>query len=108
MSLWRRSWLLCLACAGGLAGGLKAQNETLAQHEQRAQEYLRARQPVLARKELEAVVAADPGKLEAQANLGVLMYFGGDFQAAEPHLKMALALPAGTAKLQGPELERGV
>lgn len=77
-----------------------AQSPSAAQHEQQAQEYLRARQPELARKEFEAVVASDPNDVNAQANLGVLLYFAGDFKEAEPHLRTALLLGANQAKLR--------
>ena len=91
---------LSLLCWGTLSGGMCAQDVSVAQHEQRAQEYLRARQPEMARKEFEIVAAAQPGNLDAQANLGVLLYFSNDVKQAEPHLRAALALDPKQAKLQ--------
>ncbi len=70
------------------------------QHEQKAQEYLRNRKPDLALKEFQAVVEARPDDLNAQANLGVLMYFAGQSTEAEPHLRAALAMDPKQSKVQ--------
>ena len=67
---------------------------------QRAHQYLQSRQPDLARKEFAAAAAADPSNLDAQANLGVLLYFAGEFQNAVPHLRTALQLDPSQSKLQ--------
>jgi Tfp pilus assembly protein PilF len=72
----------------------------VAEHERKAREYLQQRKPELARKEFAIVAEAEPGNLDAQANLGVLLYFAGEFQAAIPHLKAAVALAPQQAKLQ--------
>lgn len=84
----------------GAAQSIAAQDVSLAQHEQRAQQYLRERKPELARKELEIVAAAEPGNLDAQANLGVLLYFAGDVRGAEPHLRAAVAINPQLGKVQ--------
>jgi Tfp pilus assembly protein PilF len=83
-----------------IAGCAVAQGQSAAEHEQKAQEYLRARQPEMARKEFALVAEAEPGNLDAQANLGVLLYFDGQYQEAIPHLKAAVALAPQQAKLQ--------
>ncbi len=57
-------------------------------------------QPALAIPEFSAVVAADPNNLNAQANLGVLLYFAGKNIEAEPHLRKALELAPGQSKVQ--------
>lgn len=85
---------------GALCLQLSAQTGDPARHEQKAREYLQSRQPELARKEFAAVVAAQPRNLDAQANLGVLDYFSGDFREAEPHLRVALELDPKQSKLQ--------
>ncbi len=46
------------------------------------------------------MVASDPNDVNAQANLGVLLYFAGDVKQAEPHLQTALRLGANQPKLQ--------
>lgn len=87
---------LCVACSSSLL----AQGAGVAEHERKAREYLQQRQPEMARKEFAIVAEAEPGNLDAQANLGVLLYFAGEFGAAVPHLKAAVALAPGQAKLQ--------
>ena len=59
-------------------------------HEQKAQQYLRDRQPLKAIPELRAVVAAEPQNTEARANLGVLLFFQGQPAEAVPNLKAAV------------------
>ncbi len=85
---------------GAPGASLPAQDADVAEHERKAREYLQQRKPELARKEFAIVAEAEPGNLDAQANLGVLLYFAGEFQAAIPHLKAAVALAPQQAKLQ--------
>jgi Tfp pilus assembly protein PilF len=68
------------------------------EHTRKAQEYVRAKQPALAVPEFEAVVAIDPENVDAQANLGVLLFFQGKVADSIPHLRAALA--AGTEERQ--------
>jgi tetratricopeptide (TPR) repeat protein len=70
------------------------------EHLRKAEEYLQRKQPALAIPEFAAVVAADPHNLDAQANLGVLLYFTGQPEQAEPHLRAALAIDPKESKLQ--------
>jgi tetratricopeptide (TPR) repeat protein len=51
--------------------------------------------------ELASAVAIDPANVEAQANLGVLLFFRGRFAESIPHLHAALDRQAGLAKIQG-------
>jgi Tfp pilus assembly protein PilF len=81
------------------------------EHSRKAQEYLREKQPALAIPEFEAAVAIDPENVDAQANLGVLLFFQGKVADSIPHFRAALAAgkPAvgneerqpGLAKIQG-------
>ncbi len=75
--------------------------QEITSHSLRAQEFLQAKKPDLAMPELEAVIALDPSNVNAQANLGVLLYFRGDYAKAEPHLRVAVNLQAGLEKIQG-------
>ena len=59
-------------------------------HEQRAHELLSEKKPELAAKEFAAVLSIDPHNLDAQANLGVLLFFQSDYAGAEPHLRAAV------------------
>lgn len=65
-----------------------------------AHRYLAEKKPTLAVPEFRAVLAADPGNLDAQANLGVLLYFQGDGSAAEPLLRAAVAQKPDLVKLR--------
>lgn len=69
-------------------------------HQQKGDEYLREKRPDLAIPEFAAVVATEPGNLDAQANLGVLLFFAGKPDEAEPHLRAALAINPSLAKLR--------
>jgi len=70
------------------------------QHSQRVQQYLREQRPDLAIPELQALVSLEPGNTEAQANLGVLLYFRGDYAGAVPHLRVALKAQPELWKIQ--------
>ncbi|HTW81776.1 MAG TPA: tetratricopeptide repeat protein [Terracidiphilus sp.] len=64
--------------------------EQIAQHENLAQQYLREQRPDLAIPELKKIVSLDPNNLEARANLGVLLFFRGDYADAVPQLQTAI------------------
>jgi len=68
-------------------------------HNRRAQEYVRANRPDLAAKEYAAIVALAPDDADAQGNLGVLLFFKGDYAQAAPHLQSALKLHPDLPKL---------
>jgi tetratricopeptide (TPR) repeat protein len=84
--------LLVLGGTGSVAAqsdvGSKAQQVQI--HEQKAHELLAQNKPELAAKEFAAVLSVDPKNLDAQANLGVLLYFQRDYAGAEPHLRNAV------------------
>jgi tetratricopeptide (TPR) repeat protein len=61
-------------------------------HQKKAQEYLRENQPQLAIPEFEALVALEPDSLEDHANLGVLLFFQGQFAGAASQLKAAVTM----------------
>ncbi len=71
------------------------------EHSRKAQEYLREKQPGLAIPELEALTALDPENVEAQADLGVLMFFQGKPADAIPHLRSALERRPALVNVQG-------
>ena len=64
------------------------------------------KQPALAIPEFQAAVAIDPTSVDAQANLGVLLFFQGKPAESIPHFRAALAVnkdeqQPGLAKIQG-------
>src|ERR1035437_967008 len=71
------------------------------EHSRKAQEYLREKQPALAIPELQALVALDPESVEAQGDLGVLLYFQGKLAEAIPHLRAAFERQPSLVKIQG-------
>jgi len=76
------------------------QQTELQQHIRLAEQYLSERKPDLAIPELKVAVTLDPANLNAQANLGVLLYFRGDYAEAAPHLSAALKVQPDLWKIQ--------
>jgi tetratricopeptide (TPR) repeat protein len=91
---------LALMAVVPLAG--MAQNPTFSvqDHARRANEFLKANQPAKAIPEFAAVVAAQPGNVDAQANLGVLLYFQGRYPEAVGPLRTAVQLNPNLPKIQ--------
>jgi tetratricopeptide (TPR) repeat protein len=85
------------------ASGLAQQPAVVSpqEHARRANEFLKANQPAKAIPELAAVVAADPDNLDAQANLGVLLYFQGRHSDAVEHLRKAIQINPNLPKIRG-------
>jgi tetratricopeptide (TPR) repeat protein len=77
-----------------------SQQTELQRHIQLAQQYLSESKPDLAIPELKAVATLDPRNLNAQANLGVLLFFRGDYAEAAPYLSAALKLQPDLWKIQ--------
>src|SRR5713101_1935145 len=80
--------------------------QEFAAHIQKAHGYLDQNQPALAIPEFQAAVAIDPTNVDAQANLGVLLFFQGKPADSIPHFRAALAerkqvQQPGLAKIQG-------
>lgn len=76
-------------------------DQQVAAHLQKAQEYLHQNRPDLAVPEFQAVVALDPGNVETQGNLGVLLFFQAKPAEAIPHLRIALEHQPTLTKIQG-------
>jgi tetratricopeptide (TPR) repeat protein len=72
----------------------------IAAHSRLAQQHLNDRRPDLAIPEFEAIVALAPDNLDAQANLGVLLFFQGDYAKAVPHLRTALQMQPNLTKIE--------
>ncbi len=69
-------------------------------HFQKAKDFLKADRPDLAAKEYEAVLALDPNNTDAEGNLGVLLFFKGDYVGATPHLRAAVKSQPTLWKIQ--------
>jgi Tfp pilus assembly protein PilF len=70
----------------------------IASHSHQAQEFLKQNRPDLAISEFRAIVALDPNNVDARGNLGVLLFFQGDYQGAIPQLRKAVTLRPALAK----------
>lgn len=74
--------------------------QQVAEHAQRAQEFLRANEPDRAIPEFRSIVRLAPDNVDARGNLGVLLYFQGDYRGAIPELQAALKLQPRLWKVQ--------
>jgi tetratricopeptide (TPR) repeat protein len=92
--------LLTLSTLPLLPQASTSSQDQVAVHARQAQQYLNQRRPDLAIPEFESIVTMDPKNLDAQANLGVLLFFQRDYVKAEPHLRTALELQPNLAKIQ--------
>jgi tetratricopeptide (TPR) repeat protein len=77
-----------------------SRQQQIESHLSQAREYLKDKRPDLAANEYGAVLALDPDSVDAHGNLGVLLYFQGDFRKAAPELRSALKLQPGLTKIQ--------
>ncbi len=83
-----------------LAQASGSHQDQVADHARLAQQYLNQHRPDLAIPEFQALVSLEPRNLDAQANLGVLLFFQGDYGKAQPHLRAALDLQPSLTKIQ--------
>jgi len=96
---------LVLALFAAAFGLLAAQNQAshlavIHDRLQKAAAYLKANDPKSAAQEFNAVLALDPSNAEANANLGVMAFFGRDYQHASQYLRAALASDPSLIKTQ--------
>lgn len=87
-------WTALLAQSGQ---SLQGKIEAL---EQQVQQHLRQQQPHLAIPVLRDIVSLDPKNVNAQGNLGVLLFFQNAYAEAIPHLRAALQLQPDLWRIQ--------
>ena len=75
-------------------------NATAQEHAVRANEALKSGHPEKAIPEFQALIALEPNNFDAQANLGVLLYFRGDLKAAVTPLRAAVQLNPNLPKIR--------
>jgi tetratricopeptide (TPR) repeat protein len=92
------SWLLLSLVLTSMAQSTNSAQ--VQQHLQQAQAALKANQPEVAGRELQAVLLLDPNNIEARTNLGVLSFFRGDCQVASQHFQAALKLQPSLTKAE--------
>ena len=85
-------------------GALQAQPEGLQQKigglEQQVQKHLQEQKPQLAIPVLRELLSLDPKNLNARANLGVLLFFDGQYAEAIPHMRAAIELKPDLSRIQ--------
>jgi tetratricopeptide (TPR) repeat protein len=91
--------LLAVPLLCGSQAALSNQQQ-MESHARQAAEYLKENRPDLAIPEFRAIVALDPNNVDAQANLGVLLFFQGKYTDAIPQLRAALKLNSSLWKIQ--------
>jgi tetratricopeptide (TPR) repeat protein len=69
-------------------------------HSRKAAEYLHQNRPDLAASEFRAIIALDPNNIDAHGNLGAVLFFGGKYSEAIPHLRAAVKLKPTLWKTQ--------
>ena len=92
-----------IACAS--IGILAAQStpskqQQIESHSRQAQEYLKADKPLLAAREFSAILELAPNDVDARGNLGVLLFFQGDYAKAAPQLRSTLKARPTLWKIQ--------
>lgn len=94
--------LLCLGLCAAVPcfpqSGNKQQEIT--SHSRQAQTFLKENKPGLAIPEFRAIVTLDPNNIDAQGNLGVLLFFQGNYAEAISPLRKALRLQPKLSKIQ--------
>jgi tetratricopeptide (TPR) repeat protein len=93
-------FLIFLTTSPLLSQASGSNQDQIAAHSRLAQQYLNQHRPDLAIPELQALVSLEPRNLDAQANLGVLLFFQGDYPKAKLHLRAALAMQPNLTKIQ--------
>src|SRR5438105_3260788 len=82
--------VVCLACQVLMAQSTQDVPNRVAALEQQVQKHLQEQKPQLAIPVLREIVSLDPKNVNAQANLGVLVFFQGNYAEAIPDMKAAL------------------
>lgn len=97
---WVGAILVLLGSALCLSQSQASHQQQLEAHSRQAHEYLKQKRPDLAIPEFRAIVALSPANVDARANLGVLLFFQGDYDKAVPQLEAALKLKPNLWKMQ--------
>ncbi len=96
-----RSLLIaCFACTAVSAQTAQDVQQKVAALEQQAQNYLQQQKPQLAIPVLREIVSLDPKNVNAQANVGVLLFFQGKYADAIPRMRTALELRPDLWKIE--------
>jgi tetratricopeptide (TPR) repeat protein len=102
MSVWSGGLAVffCLSIVPAFCQSDANLQQQIQTHSRQAQQYLHQHRPELAGKEFNEIVALDPNNVEARGNLGVLLFFQGDFVDAASQLRAALQLQPTLWKIE--------
>src|SRR5246127_3836909 len=89
-----------LLATSSLAQSPPNKQQQVETHSRQANEFLKNNRTDLAAREFRAILALDPDNVDARGNLGVLLYFQGDYAKAAPELRAALKLRPALSKIQ--------
>jgi tetratricopeptide (TPR) repeat protein len=92
--------LFVLTVTAAFAQPAPSKQQQIEMHARQVQDFLRANRPDDAAREFEAILQLDPNNIEARGNLGVTLYFKGDYAKAAPQLRAALKLRPNLAKIR--------
>jgi tetratricopeptide (TPR) repeat protein len=84
--------LFCFTSCSGFGQSPSGLQEQLDSHSRLAQQYLKEQRPELAIQEFQQMILLDPNNVGARGNLGVLLFFSGNYGDAAPQLRTALTL----------------
>jgi Cytochrome c554 and c-prime/Tetratricopeptide repeat len=84
--------LFCFTSCSGFGQSPSGLQEQLDLHSRLAQQYLKEQRPELAIQEFQQMILLDPNNVGARGNLGVLLFFSGNYGDAAPQLRTALTL----------------
>ena len=92
--------LICIPWRALIAQGAASTPQTVAALEQQVQRHLQDQKPQLAIPLLRQIVSLDPANVNAQANLGVLLFFQGSYSDAISPMRAALQLHPELSRIQ--------
>lgn len=93
--------LLALTLVGPcLAQEAESRQQQIAEHQRKLQQDMREKRADAAISELRALVALEPDDADTRANLGVLLFFKGDYTSALPELRKATQLRQGLWRIR--------
>ncbi len=92
--------LAAVAAFGQSASAPRSIAQQIEGHSRQAQEYLSNGHPELAVGEYIAILKLDPNNVDAQGNMGVALYFQGDYAKAVPHLRAAIKQRPNLPRIQ--------
>lgn len=94
------SQLLVLGTVSFCGQNTQDRQQQIASHNRQAAQYLKQNRTDLAVAEFDAVLALDPNNVDARGNLGVILYFEGEYAKAVPQLRAALKLRPSLPKIR--------